>query len=158
MGSSPSSIVYYASILAARRWLCTFQHGLPRLLAPPGVRARVRRAERGDSPDAEPDLMRALAETTEWLMALVCAMSAYEEQPELARHQILATPRHQRLPSHQREEQARRDRPSEAFAENRFGRDLVIERNSKKRTHEQTDVHEHEVLAAYEIGNLKWEW
>ena len=62
------------------------QHGLPRLLAPPGVRARVRRAEQGDSPDAEPELMQALAETTESLMALVCAMSACEEQPELPSH------------------------------------------------------------------------
>ena len=69
-----------------------FQHGLPRLLAPPGVRARVRRAEQDDSPDVEPDLLQALAETTEWLMALVCAMSAYEEQSELAYQQILATP------------------------------------------------------------------
>ena len=132
-----------------------FQYGLPRLLAPPGVRARVRRAEQGDSPDAEPELMQALAETTEWLMALVCAISAYEEQPELARQQILATPRHQRLPSHQREEQARRDRPSEASAKIRLGRDLVIERDSKKRTYEETPVHEQEVMAAYELGNLK---
>ena len=50
----------------------------------------------------------------------------------------------------------RRDRPSEASAKIRLGRDLVIERDSKKRTYEQTPVHEQEVLAAYEeIGNLK---
>ena len=33
----------------------------------------------------------------------------------------------------------------------------MIEHNSKNRTYAQTDVHEHEVLAAYAIGNLKGE-
>ena len=53
-----------------------FQHGLPRLLAPP--------ARSATPPVADRNLTQALAETTDWLMALVYAMNKHDQQPELA--------------------------------------------------------------------------
>ena len=91
-----------------------FQHGLPRLLDPPGARPRVPATEQRDHSAIATDLVEALAETSDWFVALACAIYAYEQQPELERQRLLATPRHQRRPADQREERARRNRQAEA--------------------------------------------